>query len=113
MSTLPLIIRPFQARPVHRFRPHRRSAQGCANRSSPRGELTRLRVGSPLLGAGFEAAGLPPGLELDATSPIVSGVPTEAGSYDVVLRQLDGGEIVAETSFTWIVRPTTDIEFPL
>ena len=54
--------------------------------SSPRGELTRLRLGTNALGLRFEADGLPPGLFVEETAPVITGTPTEAGIYDVVVR---------------------------
>ncbi len=81
--------------------------------SSPRRELTRLRVGVNTLGAMFEAEGLPPGLSLEEGSPVISGTPTEAGTSNVVVRQLDGTDVIAETSFEWTIRPTVNIDFAL
>ncbi len=97
-----------------------------ADQSSPRGELTRLRVGTNALGLSLDASGLPPGLALKPGSPLVEGTPTEAGTYNVVIRQAnssqpDGGNQdsgnsdggAAETSFTWTIRPSVAIEFAL
>lgn len=83
------------------------------DQSSPRNGLTRLRVGANALGLQFEAQGLPPGLAIEETAPLISGTPTEAGVYPVVLRQIEGDQVVSETAFTWTIRATTDIEFAL
>ena len=83
------------------------------DQSTPRGELTRVRVGTNVLGLTFEAQGLPPGLSIEPTAPVVSGTPTEAGTYEVVLRQLEGGEVVAQTELLWTIRPTIAIDFAL
>ncbi len=83
------------------------------DQSSPRGGLTRLRLGTNALGLRFEADGLPPGLSVEETAPVVAGIPTEAGAYDVVIRQIDGDQTVTEIEFTWTIRASTDIEFAL
>lgn len=86
------------------------------DRSTPRGALTRTRVGTTGLGLSFEALGLPPGLEIEETAPFVVGTPTEVGVYDVELRQIDStnaGEVLVSTTFTWTIRATTAIDFVL
>ena len=83
------------------------------DQSTPRGELTRVRVGTNVLGLTFEADGLPPGLSIESTAPVVSGIPTEAGTYEVVLRQLEAGDVVAQTELLWTIRPTVAIDFAL
>lgn len=83
------------------------------DQSSPRGELTRLRLGTNALGLRFEADGLPPGLSIEETAPAIAGTPTEAGTYDIIVRQLDANQVAAEIEFTWTIRATTDIEFAL
>ncbi|MEM7094143.1 MAG: lysyl oxidase family protein [Actinomycetota bacterium] len=85
----------------------------AGNRTSGLRESVRERLGSNLLGAEFEVEGLPPGLEIDETAPIVSGIPTEVGSYDVVVRQVASDGTVIEVDFTWTVRPAIAIGFPL
>jgi len=55
-----------------------RGLSDVADQSSPRGELSRSRLGANALGLRFEANGLPPGLS------------------------------VVETEFTWTIRATTD-----
>jgi hypothetical protein len=49
----------------------------------------------------------------DHRTPHGPGTPTEAGTSNVVVRQLEGTEVIAETSFEWTIRPTVDIEFAL
>jgi len=83
------------------------------DRSSPMGQLTRVRVGPNALGIVVEASGLPPGITLDETAPFLAGTPTAAGEFEIQVRQLDGDKVIAESSFTWTIRPSTDIAFPL
>lgn len=83
------------------------------DQSSPRGELTRLRMGANQLGTTFEAEGLPPGLNIDPIAPVVSGTPTSAGDYEVTVRQRDADGVIAEVTFDWTIRVSTDIEFVL
>jgi cytochrome c peroxidase/PKD repeat protein len=50
----------------------------------------------------YAAAGLPPGMDIDPTTGRISGTPTAAGSYDVVVTVNDGLRH-AGTSFVWTV----------
>ncbi len=55
----------------------------------------------------FAAAGLPPGVSLtpvSATRARLSGTPSEAGSYDVVVTASDG-ERTSSSNFVWTIRP--------
>lgn len=82
-----------------------------ADRSSPYRELTRVRVGTNRLGLTLVAEGLPPGLELRPGSTSIEGTPTEIGSYDVTITEIEQGREVASTSFTWTIRPAAVVEF--
>ena len=50
----------------------------------------------------YSAAGLPAGLSIDATSGLISGTVTAAGSYDVTATVSDGS-LTASQTFTWDV----------
>ena len=50
----------------------------------------------------YAAAGLPPGMDIDPVTGRISGTPTAAGSYDVVVTASDGVRH-AGTSFVWTV----------
>jgi len=84
-----------------------------ADRSSPYRELTRVRVGTNRLGLTLQAEGLPPGLELRPGSAVVEGTPSEIGTYQVTINEIDQGQTVAATSFTWTIRPAAVVEFVL
>lgn len=81
-----------------------------ANRAGATGVFEDFTVsaGDPDSAAlSFVAAGLPPGISiarLDAFTARVSGSPTAAGSYDVVVTASDGVR-TANTNFVWTVAP--------
>lgn len=84
--------------------------------SSPLQRELQQRVGRPGLGYRYEADGLPPGLTIDETSPIVRGTPTEVGVFEVELRHFEptAPDDVAHTErFTWVIRPAVAISFAL
>lgn len=59
----------------------------------------------------FSATGLPPGLILNSNSGLVTGKPTQLGTYTVELQATDG-VTSAETDFTWTVTPAdTEINY--
>jgi hypothetical protein len=52
----------------------------------------------------YTTSGLPPGLQLNPVSGLVSGTPTAAGTYSVT-AQVSDGALAASRSFTWSVAP--------
>jgi len=83
-------------------------------RSSPRGELSRIRVGQNVLGHVFAAEGLPPGVAIEAGTALISGTPSQIGDFDVTIRELDAdGQELDSTTFVWTIRRTTAIDFVL
>jgi hypothetical protein len=58
----------------------------------------------------FTAEGLPPGLEIDTTTGVISGTPTSAGNYTVTVHVSDSGESTS-VSFGWRVLPATYFTF--
>lgn len=54
----------------------------------------------------YSATGLPPGLTLDTASGLISGAPTSAGTFNVVVAASDGVNS-ASANFTWTVGGAT------
>ena len=75
------------------------------NRTSAVGQAVTLQlVGSdpasqPLT---YSATGLPPGLNLMASTGYISGAGTTAGTYSVTVRASDG-QLTASQTFTWVI----------
>ena len=60
----------------------------------------------------FAAAGLPPGLGIHPQTGQISGTPTTAGSYDVVVAATDGSYTHSAT-FVWTINPETALTLTL
>jgi prepilin-type N-terminal cleavage/methylation domain-containing protein len=59
----------------------------------------------------WSATGLPPGLVIDS-SGLVTGTPTTAGAYAVVVRATDANALTGSAGFTWTVNPKPDVTRP-
>lgn len=51
----------------------------------------------------FTATNLPPGLTLNPTSGLISGIPTTAGAYTVTVSVTDGTSAPVSTTFAWTI----------
>lgn len=77
--------------------------------SSMAGQIVSLSIaandpnGDPLT---YSATELPPGLAIDPTTGVVSGVPTEGGTFVVTVYVTDGINATSRT-FTWVISGST------
>ncbi len=82
--------------------------QAVANQSGIAGLATSLALsgadpdGDAL---SYSATGLPAGLSVNASSGLISGAPSSAGSFNVTAQVSDGRGGVASRSFAWAVAP--------
>ncbi len=53
----------------------------------------------------YAASGLPPGLSINASTGVVTGHPTTAGTYTVALLARDSDGLVSHTTFSWVIEP--------
>ncbi|WP_237554668.1 MULTISPECIES: protease pro-enzyme activation domain-containing protein [unclassified Streptomyces] len=74
------------------------------------GTATSLQVSATDSASGqtlsYSATGLPPGLSISATSGLISGTPTTAGTYTVTVTAKDTTGASGSAAFTWTVTGT-------
>ena len=55
----------------------------------------------------YRASGLPPGLSISSSGGVISGTPSEGGSFAVTVTATDTAGASGSASFTWVIAPDT------
>ena len=79
------------------------------NQSSVRGSQIGLQIKATDSVAStltYQAAGLPAGLTINASTGLILGTPTIAGSYAVTITAIDTAGVKGTASFTWTITTT-------
>jgi serine protease len=80
------------------------------NQTGTVGTATSLQITASDSASGqtltYSATGLPAGLSINASSGLISGTPTTAGTYSVTVTAKDTTNASGSTSFTWTINPS-------
>jgi hypothetical protein len=83
------------------------SVSAPGNQSATVGTATSLQIHATDSASGqtltYSATGLPAGLSINASSGLISGTPTAAGTSNVTVTARDGTGATGSTAFTWTV----------
>ncbi|MDA8069031.1 MAG: putative Ig domain-containing protein, partial [Actinomycetota bacterium] len=70
-------------------------------------QVTAVDTSTPL---SYSASGLPPGLSIDSSTGVISGMPSTVGVYSVSVQVKDSSGVLGATFFPWNV--TDQVSFP-
>lgn len=81
--------------------------------STPQSMRMAYYIGTGRPDAEYDGSGLPAGMSINPTVPLLGGIPEEIGEFTIEMRELVDGEVVDTIEFTWHIGPEARPAFVL
>jgi serine protease len=121
LNTVTLSTGAFAVQPLYSNNAFNNTGTGCVLSAPQQDTVTVTNPGNQTNAAGtplslqvqgqssggltltWGATGLPTGLSIDSSSGLISGTPTQTGSYNVTVTATDTSSASGSASFTWVI----------